>query len=182
MRRTRWYRIAVFSLFCVVGLIDAGMAEADTVIYTLTGTTNPAFGPVHAESFQFTTSSFVTSYTSLSVSQLDSCVACSDSGTTVEFYPNGTLDTVVPVDEIRFSDANGIVYGFFFAPGDLSEPGTYTASDFPPNITSNTGTLTVQGVPEIDPMNAMAPFALLAGAVFIIRGRRKTPTQPESGC
>jgi hypothetical protein len=118
-----------------------------SVVYTLTGSVNPALGPVHAESFQFTTSSFITSTINLDASQLDSCVACAPSGTAVQFFPNGTTNVVVPVDYVNITDANGVVYGFFFPPGTFSASGTYTASDYPPYIVSNIGILTVRAKP-----------------------------------
>jgi hypothetical protein len=125
--------------FCAIAAFAAGAARADGVTYTLTGSTNPEFGPVHAESFSFTASSFVTSYTDLTPSQLTGCVACQE----IEFYPNGTLNSDIPMDMIRFTDTSGVIYGFFFNPGAFDASGTYTASDFPPFIISNVGTLTV---------------------------------------
>jgi hypothetical protein len=147
----------------MVALIGAGVVHADSVVYTLTGTTNPAFGPVHAEGFQYTAPDFITSGISLPASELDSCVACMG----LEFFPNGTASIMIPVDFIRFTDANDIIYGFFFAPGDFSAPGTYTSSDFPPYITSNLGTLAVQVTPE--PVQvAPEPSSLLLLAAGIL--------------
>lgn len=152
MRQIGWRVIRLFSVLCLVALCGAGVTKADSVIYTLTGTSNPEFGPpAHTESFQFTAPGFVTSYTALSASDLDSCVACFQPGTTVEFYPSGTLPLVVSRDLIRFTDANDSVYGFFFEPGAFSTPGTYTTIDDGVYITSNVGTLTVQLVPALTP-------------------------------
>src|SRR5580700_10544968 len=129
----------IFLLLSAVALIAAAPARADGVVYTLTGSTNSTLGPVHAEGFQFTAPDFITSYTGLSESELGSCTACALAGTAIEFYPSGSIDTIVPVDLIRFTDANGVVYGFFFAPGDFSASGTYTTSDYPPYIVSIVG-------------------------------------------
>lgn len=146
-------------------MVGAGVAKADSVVYTLTGSTNPAFGPVHTESFQFTAPGFIASYTDLFASQLPSCVACASSGIAVEFYPNGTLPIVIPVDLIRFTDANGIVYGFFFAPGAFSAPGTYITSDHLPYIESNIGTLDVQVAEPSSLLLLVCSTLALAGAV-----------------
>jgi hypothetical protein len=152
MRQIGWRVIRIFSVLCLVALCGAGVTKADSVIYTLTGSSNPAFGPPsHTESFQFTASSFITSYIGLSASELDSCVACIQSGTAVEFYPSGTQPLIIAADLIRFTDANDIVYGFFFDPGAFSAPGTYTTFEDEPYITSNVGTLTVQLVPALTP-------------------------------
>jgi len=145
MRRLGWW-IGVLAL-SAVAFMGTSSARAD-VIYTLTGSTNPAFGPVHSEDFQFTSPDFITSSVSLTASDLNSCVACAPSGTAVQFFPYGSVPVVVAVDYISFTDANGVVYGFFFDAGDFSTPGTYTASSFLPYIVSNSGTLTVEQTPE----------------------------------
>jgi hypothetical protein len=174
MRRIHCRLLGIFA-FCAIAALSAGIARADGVTYTLTGSTNPEFGPVHAESFSFTTSSFITSYTDLTPSQLTSCVACQE----VEFYPNGTLNTVVPVDLLRFTDTNGIVYGFFFSPGAFDAPGTYTASDYPPYIISNVGTLTVTTTAVPEPSAAMLlMLGLLAMfGVAAVQSRRSRQSQ-----
>lgn len=144
--RLHWW-IGVLLTIAGVMSIGASSARAD-VIYTLTGSTNPAFGPVHSEDFQFTSTDFITSSVSLAASDLNSCVACAPSGTAVQFFPYGTVPVVAAVNYISFTDANGVVYGFFFDAGDFSTPGTYTASSFLPYIVSNSGTLTVEQTPE----------------------------------
>jgi hypothetical protein len=106
----------------------------------------------------------------LSESELGSCTACALAGTAIEFYPSGSIDTIVPVDLIRFTDANGVVYGFFFAPGDFSATGTYTTSDYPPYIVSNVGILTVQNTSE------PPGFLLLAAGLLALVGMRKRKT------
>ena len=151
MSQLAWHTIRAFWVLCLMALCGAGVAKADSVVYTLTGSTNPAFGSVHAESFQYTAPGFITSYIALSASELDSCVACFQPGTAVEFYPSGTHPLIIPADLIRFTDANRVVYGFFFAPGDFSAPGTYTTFSDEPDITSNIGTLTVRLVPRSTP-------------------------------
>jgi len=108
------------------------LAQAGPVVYTLEGTTNPVWGPVHSESFRFTAPDLITSMISLSAAELDSCVACIQPGTAVEFFPNGTVPIIISVDYIRFTDADQKVYGFFFAPGALSAAGTYDTFDYPP--------------------------------------------------
>jgi hypothetical protein len=151
----------------MVALIGGGVSRADGVIYTLTGSTNPAFGSVPTESFQYMAPGFVTSETDLTASELDFCVACYPSGTAVQFYPNGAVPTVIPIDFIRFTDANGIIYGFFFAPDTFSEPGTYTSFDYLPYIVLNIGTLTVQTTPEPSSLLLLALALLSAGALQI---------------
>jgi hypothetical protein len=42
-------------------------------------------------------------------------------------------------------------------------------------------TATSAPVPEIDPTTGISALTLLVGAVLVIRGRRRTMTQPESG-
>lgn len=177
MRRFIQFSITALILVFIEAL-TGGVASADSVVYTFTGTTLPGAGPQHTESFQFTAPGFITSATDLSASELNSCTACALSGTTVQFFPNGTASLIVPADFIRFTDADGIVYGYFFAPGDFSAPGSYTGFNDPPVIVSDIGTLTVQEVPEISPHNAMTPLAFLFGSVLIIRGRKRT--QPDA--
>lgn len=116
------------------------------VVYTVTGLTFPGAGPQHTETFQFTASNFITSSISLSASRLDSCVNCIQSGIAVQFFPNGTLPLIVPADSVHFTDADGIVYGWVFAPGAFSATGTYTAFDYPPYIVSDVATMTVRVV------------------------------------
>ena len=175
MRRIPSRLLSIFA-FCALAALAASAARADGVTYTLTGSTNPEFGPVHAESFTFTTSSFITSYTDLNPSQFTSCVACQE----IEFYPNGTLNTVVPVDLIRFTDTNGIVYGFFFSPGAFDAPGTYTASDYPPYIVSNIGTLTVSTTAVPEPSAAMLlMLGLIAMFGLTVFTARRTSRQAQ---
>jgi hypothetical protein len=116
------------------------------VVYTITGLTFPGAGPAHTETFQFTAPSFISSSVSLTASRLDSCVNCTQSGTAVQFFPNGTLPLIVTADSVHFTDADGIVYGWEFAPGAFSRTGTYTAFDYPPYIVSDVATMIVQAV------------------------------------
>lgn len=120
--------------------------DLNSVVYTVSGLTFPGAGPQHTETFQFTAPNFITSSVSLSASRLDSCVNCIQSGTAVQFFPNGTLPLVVPADSVHFTDADGIVYGWVFAPGTFSAAGTYTAFDYPPYIVSDVATMTVRAV------------------------------------
>ncbi len=53
MRRISCRLLGIFAL-CAIASFSAGVSRADGVTYTLTGSTNPEFGPVHAESFSFT--------------------------------------------------------------------------------------------------------------------------------
>jgi hypothetical protein len=121
-------------------------SDVKSVVYTVTGLTFPGAGPQHTETFQFTASSFVTSAISLSASRLDSCVNCIQSGTAVQFLPNGTLPLIVPADSVHFTDADGIIYGWVFTPGAFSATGTYTAFNYPPYIVSDVATMTVRVV------------------------------------
>jgi len=73
----------------------------------------------------------------------------------------------VPIDFIRFTETNGIICGFFFAPDTFSELGTYTCFDYLPYIISNVGTLTVQTTPEPSSSLLLALALLSAGAVPI---------------
>lgn len=150
--------------YCMLLVTGVPLAQASPIVYTLTGATNPAFGPVHPESFRFTAPGFITSLLTVAVAQLDSCVACQ----TIDFVPNGTYRTIIPLDYIRFTDLNGVVYGFYFAPDTFSEPGRHETFDYPPYVISNPGTLTVQPVPEPS-TSAMGILGLLA----VVRIRRK---------
>jgi hypothetical protein len=116
------------------------------VVYTVTGLTFPGAGPQHTETFQFTAPNFITSRINLSASQLDSCANCIQSGTSVQFFPKGTLPLVVPADSVHFTDADGMIYGWYFAPGAFSAEGTYTALNSPPYIVSDVATMTVRAV------------------------------------
>jgi len=118
----------------------------NSVVYTITGLTFPGAGPQHTETFQFTAPNFIISSISLSASRLDSCVNCIQSGTAVQFFPNGTLPLIVPADSVHFTDADGIVFGWVFSPGAFSATGTYTAFDYPPYIVSDVATMTVRAV------------------------------------
>jgi len=121
------------------------------VIYAVTGLTFPGAGPQHTETFQFTARNFITSQITLSASQLDSCVNCIQSGKSVQFFPNGTLPLIVAADSVHFTDADGFVYGWVFAPGAFSAAGTYTAFNDPPYIVSDVATLTVRVIPGMSP-------------------------------
>jgi len=178
MRRILWHSIQVFS-FASLMLLSAGVSRADDIVYTLTGSVNPALGPVHEESFQFTSPGFITSSTSLSVSQLDSCVACDPFGTAVEFFPNGAVATIIPVDYIAFTDADGVVYGFFFAPGTFSAPGTYSTFEDSPYILSNIGTLTIEEVAAAEPSSVLLlALGLLSLVAAAVARRIATHSQP----
>lgn len=172
MRRLGSRLVVIFAL-AAVALIGTRSARAD-VIYTLTGSTNPAFGPVHAESFQFTSPDFITSSVTLSASDLNSCVSCALSGTAVQFFPDGSVPVILPVDYIAFTDANDVIYGFFFDAGDFSALGTYTASSFLPYIVSNNGTLTVEQTPEPSslPLLGIGLLALTGAASWKVSFRR----------
>jgi hypothetical protein len=134
-------------ILCCLLLAPNLLLAQPQFVYMFTGTTNPVGGPVHTEAFQFTTPNHVTSYRALTAIQLDSCTACIPSGTAVEFYPNGTLSTIVPADFIRFTDATGVVFGYYFPPGSFTTPGTYHAFNYPPYITNDIATIIVQTIP-----------------------------------
>ena len=121
-------------------------SDVKSVVYTVTGLTFPGAGPQHTETFQFTAPNFITSSISLSASGLDSCANCIQSGTAVQFFPKGTLPLIVPADSVHFTDADGIIYGWIFAPGAFSAAGTYKAFDYPPYIVSDVATMTVRAV------------------------------------
>jgi hypothetical protein len=53
---------------------------------------------------------------------------------------------IVAADSVHFTDADGIVYGWVFAPGTFSAAGNYTAFDYPPYIVSDVATMTVRAV------------------------------------
>ncbi|HEV2297402.1 MAG TPA: hypothetical protein VGR72_02665 [Candidatus Acidoferrales bacterium] len=122
------------------------------VVYTVAGLTFPIAGQQHADSFQFTAPNFITSRISLSTSQLDSCMNCTQSGTSVQFFPKGSVPFIVAADSVRFTDADGKIYGWVFAPGAFSAAGTYTAINDPPYIVSDVATMTVQAVPGTSAM------------------------------
>lgn len=143
MRRTLLFFVLV--PFALSGC--ASSSHSGAVLYTLTGESNPQFGVQHPESFTYTVPQLIKTEVDLTATQLNSCVACAGTGVAVQFFPNGSTNTIVPVDFIRFTDADGKVYGFFFAPGTFGIPGTYKAGNYPPYITSNTGTLTIQPAP-----------------------------------
>ena len=173
MRQVGLFSIRCFFFLCMVAFIGTGVARADGTVYTLVGTSNPAYGPAHPEDFQFTSPGLITSAVNLTGSQLNYCDACYPTGAVVQFFPTGTVNTIVPVDYIRFTDANGIVFGFFFDPGDFAKTGTYTTSDFLPYITSNVGTLTVQATPE--PGIALLLAVGLLGLLGAVHMRKLLP-------
>ena len=117
-----------------------------SVVYTVTGLTFPGAGPQHTETFQFTPSNFITSAIDLPASRLDSCVNCTQTGTAVQFFPNGTLNLIVPANSVHFTDADGIVYGWVFPPHAFSGSGMYAAFDYPPYIVWDVATMTVRAV------------------------------------
>jgi len=121
-------------------------SSVKSVVYTVTGLTFPGAGPQHTETFQFTASNFITSAIDLSASRLDSCVNCIKSGTAVQFFPNGTLNLIVPADSVHFTDDDRIVYGWVFPPGAFTASGTYKAFDYPPYIVSDVATMTVRAI------------------------------------
>jgi hypothetical protein len=117
------------------------------VVYTVSGLTFPGAGPQHTETFQFTAHNFITSRISLSASQLDSCANCIPSGTSVQFFPHGTLPSIIAADTVHFTDADRSIQGWVFAPGAFSAAGIYNALNHPPYIVSDVATLTVQVIP-----------------------------------
>jgi len=125
---------------------DHRNSDLKSVVYTITGLTFPGAGPQHTETFQFSAPNFIASSIGLSASRLDSCVNCIQSGIAVQFFPKGTLPLIVPADSVHFTDADGFIYGWNFAPGAFSATGTYTAFDYPPYIVSDVATMTVRAV------------------------------------
>jgi hypothetical protein len=117
------------------------------VVYTVTGQSFPGAGPQHTETLQFTVPNFITSAIDLSVAQLDSCVNCIQSGTAVQFFPNGTLNLIVPADSVHFTDADRVIYGWVFPPGAFAAAGKYSAFNYPPYIVNDVATMTVSVIP-----------------------------------
>ena len=156
--------------------ITAVPASAAPVYYTLIGSTNPVFsedpwnlGPVHEESFQFVAPDFITAYTGVTEADTEFCVSCSPFGNTVEFFPDGAFG--FGRDQISFTDASGVIFGFFFEPGSFGAIGVYKAKNIPDDAIGNLGTLTVSYEPPPVPEPSLS-LLLLAGAGAVYRRRR----------
>jgi hypothetical protein len=127
----------------------AAHPEIKGVVYTVTGQSFPGAGPQHTETFQFTAPYFITSAADLSAAQLDSCANCIQPGIAAQFFPNGTLNLIIPADSVHFTDADRIIYGWEFPPGAFAAAGTYSAFDYPPYIVNDVATMTVRIIPAV---------------------------------
>jgi hypothetical protein len=175
--RVRSVSSMVGRLVLATAVLLTGTNANGAVLYTLTGSINPLLefaGPIHEQSFRFTSDDFITSYLALSAADLDSCVNCSTSGTTIEFWPAGLIST--EREQISFWDGpNGVVYGFFFEPGVFSQLGVHTAADIPFGAIGNLGTLTVRRVPE-----PSSVLMMLAGVLALRRFRGRSAPAARS--
>jgi hypothetical protein len=156
--RSRFLMLAILAL--AAGLMTA-TARAD-VTYTFSGTNDGIGGDNASVSFQYTSASFVNSFTSLFKSQLNSCTNCSGSGQIVFFAPNTFVG-----DGLGFYDAAGGFGAYVFNLGAFSSPGTYHSGGL-----FSTGTLTVSTVAVPEPATlllAMISFAVLGFAMLIRR-------------
>jgi hypothetical protein len=162
-------RIAKLGLLVAVILtglsIGAGTASADTVTYTFTGA-----GEVAGTNFTYVdTAGFLT----LSTTELTPTTSTNlveglvDQGPLlgIAFAP-GALDL--------FTTGNSestITVDAYTVDSDKTE--TLTGTPFTFDDGSLVITSTATPVPEIDPTSALAPLALLACALLILRGRRQ---------
>lgn len=131
--------------FVIVCLLATGLmatsARAD-VTYSFSGTNDSTGDDSLAVGFQYTTSSFITSATSLLQSQLDSCLNCQNS-----LDPDVYIAPSVPDlgDLLQFNDSNEVSSFYQFVDGAFGAAGTYYSG----GLFNNTGVLTVSvSVPE----------------------------------
>jgi len=152
---------ATFTITNIVGGAYAGDTFTGTLTYDATAA-QTTFTPL----LSFTTN--LPSWAGANLSDPGVAQAVfNDTGGVDLFYspgPAGNTNAFTVYNGAAF--AGTFVYGTteFAAGGQFLDAGT------------GTFTITSESVPEIDPKNGMAPFALLVGAVLIIRGRRKIPT------
>jgi hypothetical protein len=147
-------RVLVVSITCLVlSAFIVPFTHADTVIYSFNGDKLEPYGNFTDE-FQFTTSGFITSSSSVLANQLNECTDCVVSTTlpAAQFLPHNTVGG----DVIGFADfytgENFYVFpaGAFSTPGfyttlSQSLPGTLIVTDFPSVRTPENGTLALLG-------------------------------------
>ncbi|RYG22435.1 PEP-CTERM sorting domain-containing protein [bacterium] len=138
-----------FTLLVIASLAVAASAQ---VTYSFSGTSVSAINPL---SFTLTTSTFVVSNTTFSSFDASSNVA------SVLFDLVG--DALTPAPNLTIASLEGPTFTFYFPTGAFSTVGTHTDPG-----RFNTGTLTVQTVPE-----PASIAALGLGAAALLRRRRK---------
>jgi hypothetical protein len=152
-------------------------SSAAPVYYTLIGETNAVFsedpwnlGPVHEESFQFIAPDFITSYLDFTKADAEFCVSCSPFGTAVQFFPDAAFG--FGRDQINFTDAIGVIFGFFFEPGSFGTVGVYSAKNIPEDAIGNVGRLIVSlEKPELPVPEPSVVVMMVAGVAAACRGR-----------
>jgi len=103
-----------------VGLVSAP-ARAD-VTYTFTGTNDGRGGDGQTVGFQFTTSNFITSLTSLLPSQLTSCTHCQAGSNPIVFL---APDIPTAGDGLQVNDSSNNAGYYLFSTGAFGTAGTY---------------------------------------------------------
>jgi len=154
--------------------LGSGIARADSVTYTFTGA-----GVLSGTDFTYISPS---GFLSLSNNILapntttDLFVSGTDEGGITAFLVLPHSPLLSPTTQFISIDLGPInEVGFATTGLDPTHFATETIDSFDTGAPLFTLAITPT-VPEIDPKNSMAPFALLAGAVLIIRGRRKIST------
>jgi hypothetical protein len=153
----------------VLGILLLGscapVSKADTVTYTFSGINNSAGDDGLNVAFQFTSSGFIASETSLLSVLLNSCTNClvSSGVPAVSFLPADVYG-----DEIDFSDVDNFESVFNFAFGAFQADGTYVSTS-----PFNSGELIVS-TPEPDSV-----LLLLAGLLCLVPLRRRKLARSE---
>lgn len=163
------FRLLVLS-FCLMSVgLFAAPARAD-VVYTFSGANNAPGGDSAAVGFQYIAPNFISSFTSLYQSQLNSCKNCLVSSFPVVYF----LPSNVFGDSVVFDDVNNLGSVFMFSFGAFTAPGTYYSSS-----PFNSGTLTVSTAAVPEPRSLL--FVLISGGfmglLFCIRQRKSALLQ-----
>lgn len=170
MRRFLWILLAVF-----VVAIGAPVAHADPVIFAVTGSVTDG-------SIISGTITIDTTVGDITAADVIFGAPASTTQTNVFFQAQNFFFVNGYGVDIR-NTSNTIAFLFSIPDGGtlVGYAGGSTVQGNLFNLSTQTGydvltAFTLTDVPEINPSNAMAPLALLAGVILILRGRRKIPT------
>lgn len=160
--------------------LAVGAVLHGAVIYTFSGTTlpvNTAEGtfPAQTVAFQYTSPGFIGANTLVPPSLLTGCQGCSATGGQI-FAPRS-----INIDQLTFTDTNGVGYEFDFALGTLSTPGTFQTS-LPPGAVGpiNQGTLTIQVTGQLAAANSAGYLFCGPGAGVLCASNNLAPGEDAS--
>jgi PEP-CTERM motif len=155
-----------------IGLLALGLltatAHADNYVYTFSGNANLSSGATETIGFQYTAANPITSFSSMTESQLNYCTNCQLSGFPVlSFLPGNILG-----DSIVFDDFNG-VGAYLFSAGAFGNTGTYTSGGIFDAGTLNVSTSVGSVIAVPEPGTVQLGLVGAAFLAFFALGQRK---------